>query len=492
MVSDIGSVTKQFTAAGILKLEELGRLKTSDLMSQYLPGVPVDKAGITLHHLLTHTAGLPGGNLGQDEDPVTRDALVSQVLALPLDSKPGEEFQYSNEGYALLGAVIERVSGQGYEAFMSKHLWGPAGMRDTGYLAPAWPAERLPIGYNAEGEPWGRTYRNGWLSDGPGWYLRANGGVHSSLDDLLRWHEALEAGRVLTKESVARLQTGHVSSGGAEKYGYGWGISASRRGGSVVAHNGGNGFFFTDFRRYRDEGVVIIAMSNQPVIPATQLGRREIESLYFGDAAVAIPPTAVSLSAAEKAALIGEYVAADGTVVTIGESEGVMEATSNDPLLFGTLGALSASGGRFKALEDRSLALLQDCARGDFTALHEAFVDGRPLATVEGNQKRIWAQWREEFGEFQAVELLGTGFVQGDPAVTTRLRFARGGPIVRLAWGPRRLLAFMILPVAPPAPLVATSRRWTGNSFFPIWRRNFCSTIFSGGQCFRCSGHSGR
>lgn len=126
MVSCIGSVTKQFTGAAIMKLEMMGKLTTSDPISKYLPGVPADKAAITIHHLLTHTAGLSGDLGGGDEQPIERDVLVARVLSAPLASTPGEQFEYSNEGFALAGAIIERVSGQGYETFLREHTRHPA------------------------------------------------------------------------------------------------------------------------------------------------------------------------------------------------------------------------------------------------------------------------------------------------------------------------------------------------------------------------------
>lgn len=455
MVSCIGSVTKQFTGAAITKLEMMGKLKTSDLISKYLPGVPADKSGITIHHLLTHTAGFSGDLGGSDEEAIERDVLVARVLAAPLVSKTGERFEYSNEGFSLAGAIVERVSGQGYEAFLREQLFLPADMADTGYQAPAWPLARLPIGYRADGEAWGRTFKNGWLPDGPGWYLRANGGIHASLDDLYRWHLALESTKILSAEARAKYLTGHVPSSpggaGGEQYAYGWGVQKSRRGGTVITHNGGNGFFFTDFRRYVDEGVVIIAMSNQPVIPATQLAPRQLESLYFNDAPVVMPPVAVPVPKAQRDALAGTYTTDAGVKLVVRATEAALEVEADDPAIFGTMGPLVAPGGRFADLETRTLPLLEASAKGDFRPIYEAFKfeDGRPFETVQANQSRFWQQWRAKFGEFQRAELLGTAMVQGDPAVTVRLRFERGGPIMQYIWGPRRLAGFRNLPAAP-------------------------------------------
>jgi CubicO group peptidase (beta-lactamase class C family) len=454
LVSCIGSVTKQFTAAAILTLEMDGKLTTADAISKYLPGVPPDKAGITIHHLLTHTAGFSGDLGGMDEDPIARDALVAKVLGAPLASKPGERFEYSNEGYSLAAAIVERVSGAGYETYLRDHVFLPAGLKDTGYLAPAWSLTRLPLGYTQEGTPWGRVYRNGWLPDGPGWYLRGNGGIHSSLDDLYRWHLALETTKVLSAEAAAKYQTGHVPVAGGERYAYGWGVQTTRRGTKVIAHNGGNGYFFTDFRRYVDEKVVIIAMSNQPVIPATQLAPRQLEALVFGDAQVVMPPVPVAIPRPEREARAGRYALAAGGAVTVRVTADGLEADADDPTLFGALGNVAAPGGRFADIETRSMAVLDAAAKDNFRPLFEAFNDDRPFEVVQGNQRRFWGGWRTEFGEFARLELLGTGTVQGDAAVTVRVHFARGGPILQLIWGPRRLAGFRVLPAAA-VPLVA-------------------------------------
>ena len=465
MVSCIGSVTKQFTAAAILALEVEGKLKTGDLISKYLDGVPADKGAITIHHLLTHTAGFPGDLGGSDEEPISRDALVAKVLAAPLAHAPGDRFEYSNEGYSIAGAIVERVSGMGYEAYLRERLFLPAGMNDTGYQAPGWPLARLPVGYGQEGRRWGRVFKNGWLPDGPGWYLRANGGMHSTVRDLYRWHLALASGKVLPPEAVKKFQTGHVPAMGGERYAYGWGVQTTRRGTTVIAHNGGNGFFFTDVRRYMDEKVVIIAMSNQPVIPATQLAPRQLESLVFGDAAVLSPPTPVAVPGKQREALAGRYsLGAGGTVTVRATGEG-LEAEAGDPALFGALGALTPPGGRSAALEGRSMAILEAASKDDFRPLFEAFNDDRPFEVVQGNQRRFWGGWRTEFGEFRRLELLGTGVAQGDPAVTVRLHFERGGPTLQLVWGPRRLAGFRAVPAAPVRLVAESPTSWVYFSY---------------------------
>jgi CubicO group peptidase (beta-lactamase class C family) len=458
-IASIGSITKQFTGAAIVKLEMDGRLKASDPIAKYLPNVPADKAGITIHHLLTHTAGFPGEMGGGDAEAIGRDALVARVLSTPLEAAPGARFEYSNEGYSLAGAIVEIVSGQGYEAYLREHLFLPARMRDTGYLLPKWPIGSLAIGYDEEGREWGRIYQRGWLPDGPGWYLRANGGIHSTVGDLYRWHLALSAPGLFSSAALEQYQTGHVPTPfGGERYAYGWGVEQTRRGTRVVSHNGGNGIFFADFRRYIDEGVVIIAMTNQPVIRGTELPRRQLESLVFDDAPVVMPPTPVDVGEQDRAALAGRYALDGGTTLVVRSVADGLEIESSDPATFAEQ-PLTAPGGRFAELEARSVALVQELAKDNAAPLHAAFDDGRPLEVVQGNQRRIWAEWRAESGEFQGVEAMGTAMVQGDPAVIVRLAFARGARTLQFIWGPRRLLGWRGVPGPGPARLVAESPR---------------------------------
>jgi CubicO group peptidase (beta-lactamase class C family) len=455
MVSSIGSVTKQFTGAAIVKLETMGRLSTDDPIAKFLPDVPADKRGITIHHLLTHTAGFPRDSGGADDEPIARDALVAHVLAAPLAAPPGERFEYSNEGYTLAGAIIERVSGMGYEAFLREHLFLPAGMHDTGYVLPRWPLERLPIGYGADGAEWGRVHRRNWLPDGPGWWLRANGGIHSTLDDLYRWHRALDSTVVLPAGALKKYLTGHVPAEGEERYAYGWGVQPTRRGTTVVAHNGGNGFFSADFRRYVDDGVVVIAMTNRSAIPAAAVAPRQIEALYFNDAPVVMPPAGVPVPRASRETLAGTY-ASPGGHIRVALTDDGLTASADDPLMFGTLGAIAPAGGRFAALEEATRPLVSAAVAGDVgpTVAAMRFEMPERAEQARGNLTRTWGQWRDQLGDEQGIEILGTATVQGDPAVTARVRYARGARVVQFIWGPRRLAGFRAVP-ADPVTLVA-------------------------------------
>jgi CubicO group peptidase (beta-lactamase class C family) len=158
-ISDIGSITKQFTGAAILKLEEAGKLEVGDPITRYFQGVPADKAGITVHQLLTHSSGLSDPDI-DDFDPVPLDEYVKQTFARPLLFAPGKGYSYSNANFSLLGAILEKLSGATYESFLRQRLFLPNGMYETGYTLPAWGESRFAPGYEA-GEGAGAPSSNG-------------------------------------------------------------------------------------------------------------------------------------------------------------------------------------------------------------------------------------------------------------------------------------------------------------------------------------------
>ena len=203
-VYDIGSLTKQFTAAAVVKLEMLGRLDVHDTIERWLGPVPPDKAGITVQQLLTHTAGLVD-SLGDDYERLTRRQLVTQALASPLRTAPGTAYHYSNLGYSLLAVIIERASGPGYEEFLDLHLFRPAGMTQTGYTLPRWRRSDVAVEYDARGVGQGRPFDHPWAASGPWWNLRGNGGLLSTTSDMARWHQALLDHRVLDRGAQREL-----------------------------------------------------------------------------------------------------------------------------------------------------------------------------------------------------------------------------------------------------------------------------------------------
>ena len=279
-VFDIGSITKQFTAAAVLKLEMQGRLRVTDPIGDYIAGVPPDKAAITVHHLLTHTAGF-ANNFGQDDyAPLRRDDFIKAAFASSLKFAPGEGFNYSNIGYSLLGAIIEIVANQSYERYLHDNLLAAAGMSETGYRIPQWDRDRLAVGYYPYGFAWGTPLDGAWDDDGPYWNMRAATGLLSTVGDLYKWHLALAGEGVLSREAKEKFFAPHVA---AHRYGYGWVFTKTKRGTTIVWHDGSNKIFNAYFRRYVDEGVVVVIATNNARRQAEgEIGK--IEELIFGRA----------------------------------------------------------------------------------------------------------------------------------------------------------------------------------------------------------------
>ncbi len=319
-VHAIGSITKQFTAACILKLQERGTLKVTDPLSKYIPGVPADKAAITLHQLLTHSAGFPGA-IGDDNEAIDGGAFTELAMNTPLEFSPGSAYAYSNVGYSLLGIIVEHVSGLAYERYLHDSLLVPAGLLRTGYRIPDWSKEELAIGYRKDGTRWGTMLDHPLVNGGPGWHLRANGGVLSTTRDMATWLDALRTNRVLSKASTDAMFTPHMEEGeGAGSfYGYGWALFKTKRGTRLITHNGGNGVQFADVLWYADEGVRVVLMSNASKRGMQDLAWEVGRMVFDPDYQPPVPGAAETLSSIPDGPMgdrmkgLSTVISADGT-----------------------------------------------------------------------------------------------------------------------------------------------------------------------------------
>jgi CubicO group peptidase (beta-lactamase class C family) len=261
MVFELGSITKQFTAAAVLLLQERGKLSVDDEVTKYLPDYPTHGQKITVHHLLTHVSGIPSyTGLPEWLPRVREDLTVQQLIDLfkdkPLEFNPGEKWAYNNSAYILLGAVIEKVSGKSYEDFIEQEIFAPLGMKSSRY------------GHQREVTP-GRVAGYDKADDGYkiAEYLSmtqpyAAGSLMSTVDDLAIWAEALSGGKLLKKESLERMTTpAKLASGQSTKYAYGLGIS-EEDGARIIEHGGGIFGFVTDLLHVPDQRLVVAILSN--------------------------------------------------------------------------------------------------------------------------------------------------------------------------------------------------------------------------------------
>ncbi|HUF66569.1 MAG TPA: serine hydrolase domain-containing protein [Gemmatimonadaceae bacterium] len=453
-VFDIGSITKQFTAAAILKLEEQGRLRVEDSIGRFFAGVPANKRGITLHHLLTHTAGLIG-DLGGDYQVMSRDSLVRLALASELQWAPGTRWDYSNLGYSLLGAIVELASGQPYERYLHEQLFRPVGMEKTGYRIPQWTPQELAVGYRG-GQRWGTPLDHAWAEDGPWWNLRANGGILSTMDDLYRWHRALESDVVLAAASRQKLFTPHAAENpeGSSHYGYGWAVFTTPRNTRLIAHNGGNGYFFADFRRYVDENVVVILATNDASQGMEMVENRVLSALFSGRAPALPPASAAYLVPAELERYAGSYVLPSGARIVVSHADGQLSANPMGHEAAEVLaGSDTAALHALRDLNARAMTVLESARRKDFAALRTASASpGQSEATLQ----RIWRTAEQNMGPFRSLDVLGTvrSWWGGEPEPVTfvRLNFERGTRLFRLHWENGKISGYGGFAIPSPAP----------------------------------------
>ena len=262
-IFDIGSNTKQFTSTAILKLVELGKLKLTDSLSKFFINLPIEKQSITIHQLLTHSAGFSEA-IGRDFTEITQKEFFEKLFASKLLSKPGEKYSYSNTGYSILGRIIELASGQSYEAFLNEHLFAPAGMLQTGYLLPKWDTKQMSHGYNRNIMETESTITRYQDTGDINWHLKGNGGINSTQNDMLLWYKALKTNLILTPESFTKLTTPYIpmNSKKTHSYGYGWVVNNSISNTLRFSHNGSNGTFSNTILWFPKKGLYIVYSTN--------------------------------------------------------------------------------------------------------------------------------------------------------------------------------------------------------------------------------------
>jgi CubicO group peptidase (beta-lactamase class C family) len=402
-----GSITKQMTAAAVLLLESRGELSVDDPIYLYLDDVPEDKQDITIHQLLTHSSGLPGG-VGPDDEPIGARAYVERVMGTSLQFEPGTGYAYSNAGYALLGRIVERVSGQGYETFLREEVLLPAGLAETGYVLPRWGPDRLAAGYR-NGERWGFVHGRGWLADGPNWHLRANGGLHTTVDDMHQWLNTVRGRGVLDAEATRRWTTGYVTEGDSDtEYAYGW-VVRDTEWGPMIDHNGSNYIFSADFVWLPEPDVFFYIQGNTSMIAADRQ-RGPLLAAAFDPGFLMPPLVEPDVGARPEAARerAGTYHL----------DEGWMELTADDTRLVARVSGQSAldvmlprtveQRKRFAELNQRTLDAMDRLQAGQEDALADLVgEDEDPFEPTRVLLNRI-SQISNLFGHLRSLNLIGS------------------------------------------------------------------------------------
>jgi CubicO group peptidase (beta-lactamase class C family) len=260
----IGSLSKQFTAAAILMLEDRGLLKVEDPLKKYIPNIPASWEGITIHHLLTHTSGIQtytlAGHPWPTNEPFDIPKLVDFLKDAPLDFPPGTDYRYDNSGYFLLGGIIENVSGQSYEKFLHENIFAPLGMANTGYDHPETFLDHRASGYERHGI---HEYSNANYMDMSVPY--AAGALYSTVSDLTKWEQALYNGELFSSTELTKMTTGYSAKVAKSDWGYNYGYGImidDDKGRRLYHHTGGINGFISVLYFYPDEKLSIAVLCN--------------------------------------------------------------------------------------------------------------------------------------------------------------------------------------------------------------------------------------
>ncbi len=253
---DSGSITKTFTAAAALKLIDDGKLQTSDRLAKFFPNAPADKARITVHQLLTHSAGFTDA-VGEDLDYLSKDEFLQRAFAAPLLFEPGSAYEYSNVGYSLMAAIIETLSGKDYESYIREDLLAGVDAPDVGYEAAFDPNRSM---VTADGETIDKASWGGRAH----WALIGNGGTIITAQDMIAFRRAFAARKLHSNAAVNLAQTPMVREGdGAPTFtGYGMVVDDHPQFGRVYWHNGGNPHFISNWSDFADHGLIVFASSD--------------------------------------------------------------------------------------------------------------------------------------------------------------------------------------------------------------------------------------
>ncbi len=273
----LGSITKQFTATAVLQLREHGKLNVTDLVCKYVENCPEAWKTITIHHLLTHTSGIPSYTGFPDfpkprmmRIPLSPLEIVMLSRDKPLDFPPGEKWSYDNTGYVFLGYIIEKISGEKYADYLRKHIFDPLDMKSSGYDDTRTILPGRAAGY----------------SRGPDGYVNADyldmslphaaGSLYSTTGDLYRWDRALYTEKVLTRKSLDAMFT-------PVKNNYGYGLMfAPQFNHKQIGHGGGINGFSTQISRFPDDDAAVILLSNVDFANAGNLARG-LTAILFGE-----------------------------------------------------------------------------------------------------------------------------------------------------------------------------------------------------------------
>jgi CubicO group peptidase (beta-lactamase class C family) len=429
----IASATKQFSAAAVMRLREKGLLRLDEPIGRYLTDAPADKAALTLDQVMSHTSGLTPGDLSEDF-ALDKAGVLQSVYASRL--LPAGPWRYSNAGYNLVAALIESVSGQAYEDFLTDALFRPAGMRRTGF-----PKHRSLAGLAPS-----HAYR-AWLDKGsPESWARLNfrpwggGTALSTAGDLYRWQQALESHRILGRESVAGLIAPHARPDPENtKLGYAYG---------AFVENGEHGLFIersgdwergynAAWHRWPEEDMTLIILSNGVTasgVSMRQMVQEALEQIMRGETPSPQQSPGRPLPGSARHALAGDYPLPDGAVTLIDDGA-YLWATARGQSAVDLLQPPSSPevGEGLRLAVAKSETLFSGLKAGNAQAAFAAALTESGAAAIP-DYLGEWSGFVEQWGLLESYDVLGASERGRTARVLVVMRFARRQTVMDLAW----------------------------------------------------------
>jgi CubicO group peptidase (beta-lactamase class C family) len=399
-----GSVTKQFTAAAILKLEMDGHLKTTDSITSFFENVPDDKIGITIHHLLTHSSGFPD-SFGPDESELNRDKFLEIAMSCGLSYPVGDHYEYSNTGYSLLAAIVEIVSGAEYEAYLQEHFFKPLGMAHTGLKLIETPDPQVSLSHNEE-----MSYPSPLDRPDDYYNLKGNGGILSTPADMYRWRLSLKNRTILSEAACRKLFTPYIKEyeDGESYYGYGWVVQKTQSGDTLIWHNGGampHGWSCAVYY-YLQADLECIVFSNAVIegsLPVDNIAL--IMARICNDMEYVMPPEVVSIPPDEYKVSAGVYELDNETILVQMIDDRLQLAPMGQNVAMALFPSPYAE--MLPKYNDRTTKVVRLIADKKFDEA-SAYFDEAPGENMWKSMLREWWQAIDERGTFKGVEIQGT------------------------------------------------------------------------------------
>ena len=409
-VFPLASITKQFTATAIFRLESEAKLSTADPINKYLRGIPPGMSTITIAQLLTHSSGLSREADNVADAGATREEFVASVSRVPLQSTPGEKYEYSNAGYSLLAAIVEQVTGRTFESYLRTELFRAARLVHTGWRSE-FDSREFARGYQ---EQFSGAQNEVTFPPVPSWRFLGSGSLVGTVPDLFAWNEALYNNRVLTPDARQKLFTPAFN-----EYVNGLWMTKTQQGVAVYMSDGDFPGYQTKVAHFPAKHTTIVLALNNDAGWAT-LAYKSLANILFAQP-YELPPAVAAIEPAALAKLSGSYALPSNSTFNVRVVDGAMFIRADGQEAVSTLAGANRSDEELFASTNAATAeLVEHLKRSDFDWLKTVseFETPIPLERL----RNFWTTMLRSKGDLNNYSIIGTTSARGG-RTQTLLRF---------------------------------------------------------------------